>query len=181
VSFECKEHFSFFLVFVTIYSYTGGIHSDNSDSVHTVHQFHHPIICPTIPSTPHWKQLQEVSLFYFMQVYELHQPYILPLISFIPLPFVTPHTHTVPVLQSCFSWLIFELIFKGVSQCLPAVGILYFGSVNPFHYSPLPLYLPLPIFQQLSIHSLIFSTFTVVMLYNITDTASFSFPSPLSP
>jgi hypothetical protein len=41
-----------------------------------------------------------------------------------------------------FLLLIFKLIFKGVSQCMPTVSILYFGPFNPFHYSPLPLYLP---------------------------------------
>jgi hypothetical protein len=52
---------------------------------------------------------------------------------------------------------------------------------NPFHYSPLPLYLPPPIFQQLSIYILIPSTFTDVMFYNIVDALSLSFPLPLSP
>jgi hypothetical protein len=28
-------------------------------------------------------------------------------------------------------------MFKGVSQCVPTVDILYFGPFNPFHYSPL--------------------------------------------
>jgi hypothetical protein len=51
-------------------------------------------------------------------------------------------------------------MFKRVSQCMPTVGILYFGLFNPFHYSPLPFYLPPPIFQQLSVHILVSSTFT---------------------
>jgi hypothetical protein len=28
-------------------------------------------------------------------------------------------------------------MFKGVSQCSPAVGMFYFGLFNPFHCSPL--------------------------------------------
>jgi hypothetical protein len=32
--------------------------------------------------------------------------------------------------------------FKGVSQCISAESILYFGPFNPFHYSSLPLYFP---------------------------------------
>jgi hypothetical protein len=38
-------------------------------------------------------------------------------------------------------------MFKGVSQCIPTVGVLYFGSFNPFHYSPLPLLSYPPIFS----------------------------------
>jgi hypothetical protein len=63
---------------------------------------------------------------------------------------------------------------------MPTVGVLYFGLFNPFHYSPLPLYLPPPIFQQLSIHILLSSTFTDAMFYNIIDALSLSFIFPLS-
>jgi hypothetical protein len=84
----------------------------------------------------------------------------------------------VPILQSSFLLLIFKLMFKGESQCMPTVGVLYFGSFNPFHYSPLPLYLPLPIFQQLSIHTLISSTFTCYVLwYYWCSIILFSLPS----
>jgi hypothetical protein len=38
---------------------------------------------PSAPSLPHFKQLKEVLLFYFIQVYEVHQPYLCTLISFI--------------------------------------------------------------------------------------------------
>jgi hypothetical protein len=54
------------------------------------------------------------------------------------------------------------------------VSVLYFGSLNPLLYSPLPLYLPPPIFQKLSIHILTSSTSTGVMFYDITDALSFS-------
>jgi hypothetical protein len=113
-------------------------------------------------------------------MYEVHQPYTLIFISFIhpPLSSGTSLSHTIPILQSCLSLLIFKLVFKGVSQCTPAVGVLYFGPFNPFHCSPLPLYLPPSIFQQLSVHILVSSTFTDVMFYDITDVLSFfSFPS----
>jgi hypothetical protein len=46
------------------------------------------------------------------------------------------------ILQSWFLLLIFKLTFKGLSQCMPTVGVLYFSPFNPFHYSVLPLYLP---------------------------------------
>jgi hypothetical protein len=64
-------------------------------------------------------------------------------------------------------------MFKGNSQCTPEVGILYFGPFNPFHYSPLPLYLPPSILQQLSVHIFISSVFTAVMFYDIIDALSF--------
>jgi hypothetical protein len=84
---------------------------------------------------------------------------IAPIIS-LPQSPPPPHTQIAPVLESWFSILIFKWMFKGVSQCMPIVGVLYFDLFNPFHYSPLPLYLPTPIFQQISMHILISSTFT---------------------
>jgi hypothetical protein len=102
-------------------------------------------------------------------------------ICHIPSPESPSFLHTVPIFQSSLSLLIFNLMFKGVSQCIPAVSILSFGPFNPFHYSPLLLYLPPPsIFQQLSMHILISPAFTEVMFYNITDVLSFFFPFPLS-
>jgi hypothetical protein len=62
-------------------------------------------------------------------------------------------------------------MFKGMSQCMPTVGISSFGPLNSIHDSPLPLFLPSPIFQQLSMH-----VFISLMLCNITDALSFSFP-----
>jgi hypothetical protein len=66
----------------------------------------------------------------------------------------------VAVLQFWFSLLIVKLMFKGVSQRMPTVGVLYFGLFNLFKNSPLSLYLPPPVFQQLSIYILISSAFT---------------------
>jgi hypothetical protein len=60
-------------------------------------------------------------------------------------------------------------MFQGFSQCVLTVSLLYFGPFNPFYCSPLPFYLPPLIFQLLSIHILIASTFTDVMFYNIVD------------
>jgi hypothetical protein len=88
--------------------------------------------------------------------------------------------HSVPVSQSCLLLFIPRSVFKGISQCNPAVGALYFGPFNPFHCSPLPLYLPPSIFQQLSVHILMCSTFRDVMFYDVTDVLSFSFPFPVS-
>jgi hypothetical protein len=60
---------------------------------------------------------------------------------------------------------------------MPTVGVLYFGLFNPFHYSPLPLYLPHPIFQVFNTHPYILY---LHMVCDITDALSFSFPFPLS-
>jgi hypothetical protein len=58
------------------------------------------------------------------------------------------------------------------------MGVLYFGPFNPFHYSLLPLYLPSPIFQEPSIHILISSAFTdLVLWYYRCSVTLFSFPS----
>jgi hypothetical protein len=72
--------------------------------------------------------------------------------------------------------LIFKLMFKGVSQRILDVSLLYFGPFNPFHCSPLAFYLPPPIFSTASIHNLISSIFTDVMFYDTVDAPSFSFP-----
>jgi hypothetical protein len=92
------------------------------------------------------------------------------------------HTDTVLIFQSWFSLLIFKLMFNGVSQYMPTVGILSFGPFNPFHYSSLPFYLPphsIPFFnsfQNTSLHPLP----SHLMLCDSTDALSFSFPFPLS-
>jgi hypothetical protein len=98
----------------------------------------------------------------------------------LPLPQVT-HTHTVPVLQSWLSLLTFKSMFKGFIDVSPLRVHFSLIHFNPFHYSLLPLYLPLPIFQQLSVHILISSTVTDVRFYDITDALSFSLPFPPSP
>jgi hypothetical protein len=93
------------------------------------------------------------------------------------LPLVLP-PNTVTILQSCFSLLIFKLMFQGVFQCTSTVSIPYFGLFSLFHYSPLPLNPPPPIFQQLSVHILLSSTFTsYIMCYYWCSIILFSFPS----
>jgi hypothetical protein len=63
-------------------------------------------------------------------------------------------SYTVPILQSCLSLIISKLLFKGISQWISAVIILYFCPFNPFHYSPLSLsshYTFLDSFQYISL------------------------------
>jgi hypothetical protein len=55
-------------------------------------------------------------------------------------------------------------MFKGVSQCIPAVRILYFGPFNPFHC--FLSITPIPHFPQFSVHILISSTFTSYGMQN---------------
>jgi hypothetical protein len=73
-----------------------------------------------------------------MYVNKAHQPYSLTFISFVhSSPSHKYPPHTVPILQSCLSFLIPKKMFGGVSQCIPAVNILYFDqfslSVDCFH------------------------------------------------
>jgi hypothetical protein len=80
----------------------GGIQCANSKYPYTMHCLDclHQL-SPVISSPPHLKQLQEVSPFCLINVYEAHQPYSLTFIPSIhPLIFHeyrTP-THTIPVL-----------------------------------------------------------------------------------
>jgi hypothetical protein len=68
-------------------------------------------------------------------------------------------------------------MFKGVSQCMPSVGVLYFGPFSPFHYSPFTSHPPFfKSFQYIS-----YILYLYVILCDITDVLSFSFPFPLSP
>jgi hypothetical protein len=69
-------------------------------------------------------------------------------------------------------------MFNGVSKCIPTVSILYFGLFNPFHYCLLPFTSHPHIFQQLSVHILISSTFIDVMFYGVANALLFSFPFP---
>jgi hypothetical protein len=59
------------LIFINVYSLYRGIYCDNSGQPYIVHWLDHPHHSPT-PSLPHLKQLQEVSSFYFIYVYETH-------------------------------------------------------------------------------------------------------------
>jgi hypothetical protein len=55
--------------------------------------------------------------------------------TFYP-PTSNPPPPTVPISQSCPLLFIPKSVFKGSSQCVPAMSILYFGPFNPFHCSP---------------------------------------------
>jgi hypothetical protein len=70
-------------------------------------------------------------------------------------------------------------MLKRVSQCIPAIyKCTLLWSIQPLSLLSLPLLYPSPMFQQLSIHILIFSTFTNVKCYDIVDALhSLSFPS----
>jgi hypothetical protein len=86
-----------------------------------------------------------------------------------PHSFTPPSTNSPPIQCTYFTvlsfLLIFKLVFKGVSQCMPTVGVLCFGSFNLFHYSSLSLYLPLLIFQQLSKQLMWFHTLRSFSLF----------------
>jgi hypothetical protein len=103
------------------------------------------------PGPPHpTYRIQEVSLFRFIEVHEVHPPYSLTFISSIPpLHQYLPHCTYV---TTNLSLLISKPVFKGVSRCDPAVSLLSFGPFNPSHCSPSPLHLPPPISPAFSAH-----------------------------
>jgi hypothetical protein len=103
-------------------------------------------------------------------------PYLNLLHSSSLFPLVPPNT--VPILQSCLSLLTFKSVFKGVSQNIPIVSILFFHTFNPFHYSPLLLYFQPSFFNSFQYTSLY--PLPSQMFYNITDAPSFSFLFSLS-
>jgi hypothetical protein len=67
-----------------------------------------------------------------MYVYEAHQPYSLIFIVSIHPP---PSHNYPPTLylfyKSYVSFLVPELVFKGVSQCISTVNMFNFGQFNP--------------------------------------------------
>jgi hypothetical protein len=69
-------------------------------------------------------------------------------------------------------------MFKGISQCMPTLGIHYFGPFNPFHYSPLPLYFPPRFSTAFSTHPYILCLHrSYVLWYYWYSIILFSFPS----
>jgi hypothetical protein len=88
---------------------------------------HHP---PTTVIPPHLKQLQKVPSFYFMYVYEAHQPYSL---TFIPSIRPLPPPPVPPILYLFYSPFILnsKSMFKVISRHISAVSILNFDQFNP--------------------------------------------------
>jgi hypothetical protein len=126
--------------------------------------------------------LQETGFIALFYIGTWSPPTILPHLNLLSSPFLahTSITDTIPILQSSLPLLISKSMFKGVSQCVPTVSILYFGPFNPFHWSLLPLYLPLPIIQHLPIHIIVSSTWKDVIYFNIVESFSFPFPAFLN-
>jgi hypothetical protein len=78
----------------------------------------------------------------YTHLHLLHSP--------LPLPLVTPFT--APILQSCFSFLTFKLIFKRVSQCIPAVVFVTLVGSSISITFPYPLILHSPFFNSFNTH-----------------------------
>jgi hypothetical protein len=87
-----------------------------------------------------------------------------------------PPTYTVPILQSCLSLLIPKPVFKVVFQCVLAVNMLYFWSVQPPLLLSLTPSLPPPVIQQLSVCIIMFLS---VQMRSQYCWLSFSFLSSL--
>jgi hypothetical protein len=84
---------------------------------------------------------------------------------------------TLPILQSCLSFLISKSMFTGVSWYIPA-AVLYFGQFNSFHYSPLtlPSHLPHFITAFNSYPSILYLHRCYVLQYCWRSIIPFSFP-----
>jgi hypothetical protein len=74
------------------------------------------------------------------------------------------------------------LTFKGVSQCIPTVGMLYFGLFNliPSTTLPYPFTSCPPFFNSFQYTSF-YPLPSYLMLCHITDALSFFFPFLLTP
>jgi hypothetical protein len=136
---------------------------------------------PSLPLEPLPVSLKTIARGFFVLFHvSIWSPStIYPHLNFLHSPFHPhkyPSRNTASILQSCLSLFIFKSMFKEVSQLSEYTLFL---SIQPFFCSPLPFY-PSPIFQQLSVHIIISSTFTDVMFYDIVDALSFSFPFPPS-
>jgi hypothetical protein len=101
-----------------------------------------------------------------------------PSSSFIlPPPTSNPPPHTYCTYFTVLVFLIFELTFRGVSQCMPSVGVLDFGLFNPLECPPLPLNLSPPHFQHFQ-YTFLHPLPSHRMVYDITIALLFfSFPS----
>jgi hypothetical protein len=131
-----------------------------------------------IPLSPLLKQLQKVSLFYFIYVYKVHQSNSPSFILSIHPLSSNPHTPPLDLFYSPVHFLITKSVFTGVSQYSSAVNILYLVSSTPLLLS-LTLSFLAPIIQQLPV-LIMSSTCTDVMYFDIVDYHSFPFPPPLS-
>jgi hypothetical protein len=122
-------------------------------------------ISPSTTSQAQYKQLQEVSLFHIV-IWSPSTMYPHVLSFHASTQLVPPDN--VHILQSGILLLIFRLMCKGVSQCIPLWVHFTLVCSTPFVTLPY-LFSPLPHFSVLSAHILIFFTFKDVVVYNITD------------
>jgi hypothetical protein len=71
-------------------------------------------------------------------------------------------------------------MFNVITPCIPSLGVPYFGLLIPFHYSPLPLYLPHPNFSSAFIRLSCVLYLHMLQDCNFTDGLSFPFLFPLA-
>jgi hypothetical protein len=114
----------------------------------------HPSFSPN-PLLITLKQLQKHSSFCFLQVHEAHQLYFLIFISSIQPSFLQTPSSSIPILQSSFSLSTTKSMFKGISQCIGAMKMLYFGQLKSLYYLPLSL-------PSATYYPAVFSTFCYV-------------------
>jgi hypothetical protein len=179
LNIKLKSGTLFFLkAFLLAYiKYTGGIHCDISEHAYIVHWLGLPL--PSLSLIPPYlKQLKKISFLHLMYVKYINNshPPLSPL--FTLLPSTSTHPFTGHILQSCLSFLIPKSVFKGVTLCISAVNVLYFGQFKFLYYSPFSLLSRPPIVQQLSVY--VSSTCIDAMNFDLLMIILFPFPSSLS-
>jgi hypothetical protein len=95
--------------------------------------------------------------------------------TFFPPTSTPPHTHFAYFIVLPFSIRIYVSVQRGFLM-YPCCEYTLLWSSQPLPLLSLTLLLANPHFQQVSIHILIFSTYTDVIFYDIVDPLSFSFP-----
>jgi hypothetical protein len=160
----CQTGLFFFLPFLLAYSLYGGgyvVTIQNSPTLYFVY---------IIPSQPHPVPLTAITKFPCFISYMYIKP-MNNITSPSSLPQVHPTYCTYFIV--CLSLQNTKSMFKRVSQCIPAVNMLYFGQCN----SPLPLPSNPPLsdsFQYITFYHLLAQMWLIY--FGIVDSQSFSFP-----
>jgi hypothetical protein len=126
---------------------------------------------PSYPSSPHLKQLQEISLFYF--IYEVHQRYTVTFISFFhPSPSYYYHPHILYLFYSpVFCYWYLNWCSNGFLKVCPLWVYFTLVCSTPAITLPYPFTSPPPFSTSFTTHPYIFYLHilyftTLLMLYH---------------
>jgi hypothetical protein len=173
----CLNHYFFKNFYYDVFIIQEGIHSGNSVRLILYISYVAPTICLPAPSLPPLEAIARGFLVLFhLSIWSLSTIYYhLNLLPSPSLPLVPPTLYLFH--STVFHCYYLSWCSKGclnVSHC----GCALLWSIQPLPLLSLTLYLSPPIFQQLSIHMLISSTFTsYVLWYYWCSIILFSLPS----